>query len=60
MEKNDSVMKIHCTLAKITTSRGGGYSLTFSVPESDNQAVRELIGEEDRQVFIMVLAKDNT
>lgn len=57
--KTAEVLKIPCELVKISTAPGnvGGYNLTFHFPEFAADSVKPLIGLENKQAFIMVLAK---
>jgi hypothetical protein len=53
------VLKIPCELVKISTAPGnvGGYNVTFHFPEFASDHVKPLIGMENKQAFIMVLAR---
>jgi hypothetical protein len=51
------VLKIPCTLFKVATLPLGGHRLSFDVPEVSANAVKELIGLENKQNFVMCLIK---
>lgn len=51
-------LQIPTTLTKIATKQiAGGWDLTFHVPDSHGEAVRELVGLENKQNFVMMLVK---
>lgn len=56
MAKNE-VLKIPVTLYKVSTISTGGHRLTFDAPETAAGQVRELIGLENQQAFILCLVK---
>lgn len=57
MEENP-YLQIPSTLTKIATKQiTGGWDLTFHVPETHGESVRELVGTENKQNFVMMLVK---
>lgn len=52
------ILQIPCVVTKISSHPAGGWAVTMHIPEFSASSVRELVGLENKQSFIMVLVKD--
>jgi hypothetical protein len=55
--KEPEVLQIPCTLFRVTTQTSGGHRLMFDSPEVAATQVKELIGTENKQNYILCLVK---
>lgn len=54
---SEEVLQIPCTLFRIATLPVGGHRLSFDTPDVAARSVRELLGTENKQNFILCLVK---